>query len=231
MKHHHAPAARLGGLLLALLLSVHVASAQAPLSAVPGIRVAVGPQVTTLGVGVGASVRFARLFGVSAEYHLTPGIPDYDRSGFGHTLTFDNAISGGMLLATLHPTGGAFAIGAGLLFGGVTSDGLLDLDPSGGASIDLNDRTYPVSQVGNLTSDFEFGGVLPVLVIGRMGSGLNIALGAALGKPSLVLEADGPAASDPTFRRDLDAEIEDIQEDLDKIPVYPYLRIGWRFAL
>lgn len=219
------------GLLFALTIIVAPSASGQLLSAAPGIQVSIGPQVSTLGLGAGASARFARMFGASVEYNYALGVPGYEKHGFDNTLMLDNRVQGGMIMAMFHPTGGSFAIGLGLLFGGATSEGELNLDPSDGTTIDLGDRTYSVAQVGKLTGDVDYSGVAPVFAIGMMGSGLNLALGAALGKPTLDVSASGPLSSNTTFQSDLDMEVDEITDVLDKVPVYPYLRIGWRFRI
>ncbi len=197
----------------------------------PGIQVSVGPQVSTLGIGAGASVRFARMFGASVEYHFTPAFPDIEESGTNNRLTADVSVHGGTLMATWHPTGGSFAVGAGLFFGGANADITLDLDPNGTTTVDLGDHSYDAADVGTVSGEIDYSGVRPVFALGLMGTGLNVVLGAAIVGPDASLSADGALSTDPEFRRDLDLEIEDLNDDLSKVPVYPYVRIGWRFGV
>lgn len=230
MRHRIISAGRAAALCAAIFsLGSSSSLAQIPGPGVPGIRVAVGPQVSTLGIGAGASARFARMFGASLEYHFTPFLPSIDKEGFNNHITADVTVNGGTLMATWHPTGGSFAVGAGILFGGASGDLMLDLDPSGDTTVDLGDHTYDVADLGRVSGEIDYSGVHPVFAVGLMGSRLNVVLGAAIVKPTAALFTDGPLSSDPVLQQDLDLEIEDIRDDLSKVPVYPYLRVGWRF--
>jgi len=169
------------------------------------------------------------MFGASLEYHFTPFLPSIDVDGANHRITGDASVHGGTLMATWHPTGGSFAVGAGIMFGGANADLVLELDPSGDATVDLGDHTYDAADVGTVRGDVDYDGVRPVFALGLMGSRLNVVIGAAIVEPRASLFADGPLASDPVLQHDLDLEIEDLRDDLSKVPVYPYLRVGWRF--
>ena len=47
----------------------------------------------------------------------------------------------------------------------------------------------------------------------------------------LSAEAGGPVGSDPQFRADLDAEVEERQADIEDFVVYPVLSLGLCFRL
>jgi hypothetical protein len=133
-------------------------------------------------------------------------------------------------MLTFHPTGGKFAIGGGLMTGGVNADALLSLDPNSSATIALGNGEYDASQVGNLVGKFEYGSIQPSFMLGMIGRGFNFALGAALATPELTLEATGPLKNNAAFQADLDREIADFDDAAGQVPVYPYLRLGWQFS-
>lgn len=189
-----------------------------------------GPQITTLGVGVSASARFTDLVGVSVGYNLFP-LQSTEKEGFGNSIAIEPALQGGLFLVTLHPTGGKFAIGGGIQAGGMSADALLSLDPNSGAVIELGSHEYPASGVGDLIGTFEYGSsVQPSFLIGWVGPGFNLALGASLATPTLELQATGPLKNDAQFQADLKMEIEEFDDTAGQVPVYPYFSLGWQFS-
>lgn len=211
--------------LAAALLAAAPASAQ-----VSGVSFSVGPQVSTLGAGVGASVRMARLVGVSAEYNLVP-MKNTERYGFDNNLLIEPALQGGLFLVTLHPTGGKFTIAGGVQAGGAAADVTLALAPASGATLNIGGTEYPASEVGTLAGSFQYGSsVQPTGLIGWTGKGFNFAVGASLATPELELSVSGPLGNDAAFQADLQKEIDDFDESAGKVPVFPYVRLGWQFG-
>ncbi|MFT4604779.1 MAG: hypothetical protein ACI9W4_001516 [Rhodothermales bacterium] len=208
---------------LALVLSPQSAAAQ-------GISFSVGPQVSTLGVGVSASARLTPKLGFSAEYSLFP-FSSTEKSAFDNSVLLEPSLQGGLVMVTFHPSGGKFAIGAGLQTGGASADALISLDPAGQATIALGNNEYTAAQIGNLVGTFEYGtAVQPAAMIGWIGGGFNFAVGASMATPELTLEASGPIKSDAGFQADLALETADFDDSVGSVPVYPYLRIGWQFS-
>ncbi|NNE69379.1 MAG: hypothetical protein HKN29_03325 [Rhodothermales bacterium] len=215
----------MGTVALATLLSLTPNGAEAQ-----SFDFSIGPQVSTLGVGIGASARLTGKIGVSAEYNLFP-ISEINKEGFDNQVLVEPTLAGGQLMVTIHPSGGSFAIGAGVLTGGMSADALLSLDPTSSATLEIGNGEYAASQVGNLVGTFEYGtSVQPSFFLGRVGSGFNFVLGAAIAKPDLTVEATGPLKDDASFQADLDRQFEDFYDTADSIPVYPYLRVGWQFS-
>jgi hypothetical protein len=96
----------------------------------------------------------------------------------------------------------------------------------------LGDAIYTPEEVGNLTGTVVTHDVSPYLgigygnpVSGRVGFFFDLGV-AFHGNPRASASADRPVASDPDFQRDLDAEVQDIQDDLENIIVYPVLSLG-----
>ncbi len=206
------------------------ASVFAPVSSAQLVDISVGPQVTTLGVGVSASARVAGHIGVSLEYNLFP-LSKTEKSGFNNSLLIEPSLQGGKFMATFHPSGGKFTLGAGILAGGLNADVVMALDPQSDATIELGNGEYSAAGVGNLSGSLEYGSsVQPSVMLGWTGPGLNFAIGAALATPALTLEASGPLKNDPGFKADLDLEIQDFDDAVGSVPVFPYLRLGWQFS-
>ncbi|GAB5521238.1 MAG: hypothetical protein RhofKO_34890 [Rhodothermales bacterium] len=126
----------------------------------------------------------------------------------------------------LHPGGGRFAIGGGVLIGGVDADGTYTFDDD----IDLASNRYSGSDVGDLQLEFNYGKVAPVAIFGWVGRGFTFLFGAALAAPSLEASATGPISGDAQFQQDLDTELNDFTDALNQVPVFPYLRLGWQFG-
>lgn len=202
-----------------LLGTTHTSSAQP--------KISLGPQVTTMGVGLGLSVKPSDRLSLSAEYNYFP-IEEITEDDLGSTLRFDPDIQGGTLMVLLHPFASRFALGAGIQIGGITADGELELTP--GDLIDLDGTEYTVDQLDTFTADFNFGDMKPAFLIGWVGQGFNFMFGAAIASPELELEATGILAQIPQFQADLQAEVDRFNEDLGSFPVYPLVRLGWQFG-
>lgn len=216
-------------LLAAAVAAALLSTAPLARTAEAQISISVGPQVSTLGIGVSGEVRLLGALGISAEYNFAP-INSVERLGFGNSIIFDPTLGGGMLLVMLHPGGGKFAFGGGLMQGGLSIDGVAALDPSSGSTMEFNGRSYSAADIGTFNANLEYGSTQPAAVMGYSGKGFNFLIGAALAKPTLDAFATGPIGDDPTFKADLDAELQDVRDDLDLIPVYPYVRLGWQFG-
>jgi hypothetical protein len=216
---------RLIGLSFALALLVGPQTSKAQ-----GFSLEVGPQITTLGVGVSATARLTGAIGLSAGYNLFP-FSSTEKAAFDNSVVVEPALQGGLLMLTLHPGGGRFAIGAGAQIGGASADAVISLDPAGSATISLGEGEYTAAQIGDLLGTFEYGSAFqPSVMIGWIGRGLNFAVGASLATPELTLEATGPIKSDPGFQADLKLETKEFDDSAGAVPVYPYVRIGWQFG-
>jgi len=110
--------------------------------------------------------------------------------------------------------------------------------PSASDTFKINGTKYSASQVGTLTAAGKFHGVSPYLGFG-WGTAANdhkalkflFDLGAALGKPSITLNATG-ADSIPQLAADIQAQQAKTQHDVRKfLKAYPILAfgLGYRF--
>lgn len=193
------------------------------------VSFSIGPQISTLGLGVSGEIRLMRIVGISAEHNFTP-ISTISRSGFNSTFSVEPELGGSMVMIMLHPTGGKFALGAGIMAGGLTAEGIMALDPNAGAEISLGDGSYPASQIGALVGSLEYGKTQPAFLLGWAGRGFNFLIGAAIATPTATIEATGALKNNPTFTADLDREVSDLEDNLKLVPVYPYIRLGWHLG-
>lgn len=190
-------------------------------------KISLGPQVTTMGFGLGLTVNATDRVGISAEYNYYP-IQEITDSDLGGTLRYDPDLQGGLLMVTLRPFGDKFGVGAGVQVGGASATGELELNA--GDLLELGDSEYTVDQLESFTADFKFGHLKPAFMLGWMGKGFNFGLGIALASPELELDATGLIAQQPEFQADLQAEVDKFNDDMGSVPVYPLLRIGWQFG-
>lgn len=208
---------------LALLVGPHSSKAQ-------GFSFEVGPQLTTLGVGVSATARLTGKIGISGGYNFFP-FSSTEKAAFDNSVVVEPALQGGLLLLTFHPGGGRFAIGAGAQIGGASADAVISLDPAGSATISIGNGEYTAAEIGDFLGTFEYGtSFQPSAMIGWIGRGLNFAVGASLATPELTLSATGPIRNDPGFQADLEIETQEFDDSVGSVPVYPYVRIGWQFG-
>jgi phage baseplate assembly protein gpV len=137
-------------------------------------------------------------------------------------------------MVDVYPFGGSFRVSGGARINrnqvGVSAT------PSG--VVTINDRDYTAAQVGTLSGRAEPSKFSPALTLGWSGQNRR---GFMVGIESGVLfqgafkldtfRATGTARDNATFRADLEAERRSLQNDIDKVKVYPILQfaIGYRF--
>ena len=196
-------------------------------SSVAQTPVYVGGQIGSLGFGPSVEVDVGPV-SISADGNFIPLTSiAYEQSGTEYDM--DAKTFSGLIMVNFAPGAGRFYIGAGVLLGGITGDG--ESRTLRGA-VDVGDNRYAAGDIGQMKVDFEFSGPAPAAMIGLRGSGINFGLGVALtGNPKYTMTATGAIQSDPQFMFDLDEEINSVQEHLDKVPLYPLLRIGWQIGV
>lgn len=193
-------------------------------------QITLGPQVSLLGIGAGASVSIGNtgLLSASGEFGFVP-MNDINMSADGIDFTISPRVAGGYLSANLHPLRSSFIVSLGLYFGGYKGQG--ETEQLNG-TVEIGNTVYPVEDVGTLVGTFSWTGTAPILAIGRAGSGFSFRLGVALtNTPKAKVVATGMLSEDPTFQQELDQEIENIQEGLNMVPFTPFLSLGWQFKL
>jgi hypothetical protein len=154
---------------------------------------------------------------------------DINMSADGIDFTISPHVAGGYLGANLHPLRSGLIVSLGLYFGGYRGEG--ETEQLSG-TVEIGDTEYPVEDVGTLIGTFSWTGAAPIVAIGRSGSGFSFRLGVALtNTPKARVVATGMLSEDPAFQQELDREIENIQQSLDRVPFTPFLSLGWQFKL
>ena len=105
--------------------------------------------------------------------------------------------------------------------------------PTTSGTFTLNGNSYTTAQVGTLTGEAKYPGVVPYVGIGfgtpaRSGGALGFLfdLGVTIGKATVALDATG-AASNPSLAADLQAQENKTEHDVQKYAkVYPVISFG-----
>lgn len=188
----------------------------------------VGGQLGTQGIGASAEVDLGTV-SVSGELGFLP-IASVAFEDGDTEYSVDVQPVSGLLMANVGPAGSRFSVGVGLHFGGFNADG--EATNLRGL-VDIGDNEYEATAIDELLVDFEFGGVAPAVMLGLRGAGLNVGIGVAFtGKPTFSARATGPLLqNDPQFLADLQSDVDEVQEELDRVPVLPMFRIGWQIGV
>ncbi|MGI9262173.1 MAG: hypothetical protein ACR2QR_09060 [Woeseiaceae bacterium] len=101
--------------------------------------------------------------------------------------------------------------------------------------IGSNPVPYTPADVGTLSAVAGFDSIAPYVgagfdfdILDRLG--LSLDFGVLLqGEPTVAMSADGLLGSDPAFLADLNAEIAEVQNEVDDLKVYPVISLGLNF--
>jgi hypothetical protein len=196
-------------------------------------QLAITPKIGTTGAGADLTIGLAR------AWNLRLGAQGYQRSETRteREIEYDAELSlvSGEVLLDLHPGGRGFRVSAGAVVNGNQVDAVSSDD----AIYTINGVDYPAALVGRLRGKVETNDVAPYLGIGwgnavAPGSRWRFAfdLGAFYqGSPKVSLQAEpvNPALLPPRFERDLEAERQKIEDDLDSYTIYPVVAVGVSF--
>lgn len=193
----------------------------------------IGPDVSTLGIGLQAGLRFndhvgARIGGNWFEYDFERSYDDVD-----YDVDLDLGSPGALL--DIYPFGGGFRLSGGVRLNFNRAD--LTGSPNGG--FEIGDTTYSADEIGTLDGGVDFNTLSPYLGLGYAAALFDGALELAFdagtmyhGSPDVSLSASGGSlAGDPAVQADLEEEREAIEDDLDAFRFYPVVgfAITWRF--
>jgi hypothetical protein len=208
-----------GGLCLALL----------PCAAEAG-GVAVSGRASTLGLGAeltaGLSDRVnVRLGGNIFSYSRSFTQDDNDQ----FDLDFEFRSASGIL--DWHPSGGGFRLSGGVIGNGNKASLVAR---AAGATYEIGNNRYNVSDVGALTGTANVGNVAGYAGIGFGNPiadgkrvGLVLDLGVAFqGSPEVTLSATGPIAGNAAFQADLTREEAEFNDDARQFRYYPVISVG-----
>ncbi len=186
----------------------------------------------TLGIGPELGVRFNDHLGVRAA----AGFLDVDVTAESDDEEYDGKLRlksfGGMV--DVYPFGGAFRLSAGARVNRNRID--MGLTPNG--DVTIGDQDYTAAQVGRISGRAAPNTFSPALTLGWAGQNRRgFYFGTELGvlfQGSYKLEqfrATGTLRDDPAFRASLEQERRSLQDDVDKLKVWPIvqLALGWRF--
>ncbi len=204
------------------------------IGAVPSVALAqsvgVAPHVGTLGVGADLAVSLVDRLGFRVGANIFPFDIGYSASDVDFTISLPSpqftVLADLFLARSFRLTGGLF----------VSSDDVtMEGDLTG--TVDIGENTFTAADVGTLTGAIGTNNVSPYVGIGvgrvaGSGFGFLLDLGVAFqGPPSVVLAADGPIASDPAFQADLEAERQDIEDDVGIFRYYPVITLGFSIGI
>ncbi len=179
----------------------------ATISLVPGLTtaradgpaIAFGPQISTLGLGGEAGLRFNDFVGLHGGGNYFTLDFDNNVNSTNYAFELDLVSAGGVV--DLHPFGGGFRVSGGVRWNG--NNASLRATPNG--TILIGDTTFTAAQAGSLSGDLDFETFAPLASVGYQGSffadrvQLSFDLGVLFqGDPNVTLNASGTLANDPT---------------------------------
>jgi hypothetical protein len=193
------------------------------------------PTSTSIGVrvgslGIGAEV--SRLLNDNLGLRVGAGYFSLSRSVDQEDVTYEATVKWQAVTGLLDWYPGkrrAFHLSAGVMTNPLkfSGTGL----PTGG-SITLNGVDYTTSQVGVLTASIEYASALPYVGLGfgtpasrNGGLGFIFDIGAGIGKATVALNSTN-SASNAALRADLNAELATLQDDVNKVPIWPVVSLG-----
>lgn len=179
----------------------------------------------TLGLGVDVVLPVQSNFGLRAGVNYFPFDLNFGGDSIDYRLSLPSPQVA--LLADLYPVG-QFRLSGGFLIKWAEYDVAARLTDTRR----IGDGIYTPEEVGNLTGRVVTHDLSPYIGIGfgnpaagRVGFFFDLGV-AFHGNPQVSASADGPVSSDPGFQQDLAAEVQDLQDDLENIVVYPVLALG-----
>ncbi len=208
------------GLLLSLLPSFAFA------------EFSIGAKAGTIGAGLEGIYHFDDQFALRA----TVGTYTYsDRREISDIeYDYDLGLTAGGVLLDIFPKGKRFYFTGGILL----NASVFDADAIVVDTIDVGSTTYTAADIGQLSGELEFEPITPYIGLGwrwrNNQPGLSIGFEAGLifqGKGEVTITATGPIAEDAQFIRDVEDEVDDIEDRLGLAKLFPVLeaRIAYRF--
>jgi hypothetical protein len=185
----------------------------------------IAPHVGTLGVGFDVVVSPASRIGARGGFNFFPFDINVTSSDVEYSASPSSPVITGLL--DLYVAGG-LRISGGVLF----SSDEIELLATPTASVEIGDETFVPNEIGTLTGTITRNTLSPYLGIGfgnaatsRVGFFFDLGAGYH-GSPAIAVVADGPIASDPFFRNELDKEVQEIQDDIEGYRFYPVVSVG-----
>ena len=193
-------------------------------------NVRLGIKAGTLGLGAEATWQPLPWFDLRGGFNIF----DYDEEGSQSGINYDATLA----LQTLYATANFRVPASPLRFaaGLFANDNELEMFSQDAGSYDIAGTIYTAGEVGTLTSRATFNSLSPYAGIGfdfglfeKMG--LNVDLGVLVqGSPKVSLAANGSLANDPGFMAALEDERRQLEEEVDKLKVYPVVSLALNFS-
>jgi hypothetical protein len=215
----------------ALAIALTGASAMAQSETTTESRFALGPHLSTLGLGGEAAIKLSdrlvlRLGGNYFAMGTSEGL-----DGVTYDLDLTLASAGGAL--DLHPFANGFLISAGVFWNG----NKLDASATPTSNVTIGGTSFTPAQVGRIDGDIEFTPIAPYLGLGWDGTffgdgALSLKLRAGLfymGEPDVTLRASGSLAGSAALQADLAVEESRIESELDFLAFYPAVTLGFTY--
>ncbi|HMO05002.1 MAG TPA: hypothetical protein PKC67_10655 [Kiritimatiellia bacterium] len=189
---------------------------------------ALGLKVGTLGIGADASIYLSDWVSFRGnvgylDFTYKDTIDDID---FDLDLNFQTA----MFLLDFYPfEGGNFRISAGVAL----LDNELGIDGTPEGNEEIGDNEYTPEQIGTISGAAEFDEVAPYIGIGygnavRPDYSLTFVVdfGVIFQTYDVSISSSGTAANDPTFQQDLAQLQKDIEDEINRLKIYPVINFG-----
>ena len=220
---------RIRNALAVIGLLVPGATLAAQASGSTASQTSVGVRFGTLGIGLEVSRLLNDNFGVRVGGNYFSLGQTQSKQNISYDATEKlQAFTG--LLDWYPGNRGAFHLTTGVISNPFSFSGIGK--PSGSGTITINNVAYTQSQVGNLTASIKYASVLPYLGLGfgtpaakTHGVGVVFDIGAAIGKPKVALSSTN-AGSTPGLQANINAQTVTMQENANKLPVWPVISLG-----
>ncbi|WP_445193316.1 hypothetical protein ACT009_05335 [Sphingomonas sp. Tas61C01] len=215
----------------AAALSGQVAAQDAPATASGRGVVSAAVTAGTLGIGPDVGFRFSDHVGVRGSATFLGVSSDFDSDDITYRGKLKLKSFGAMV--DVFPFGGAFRIsgGARINRNRVNVSATPSADSTG--TVTVGDEEFTAAQVGTLTGRATVKKFAPALTLGWAGKNrpgfFFMAEGGVLFQGAARLRdfrASGSASTSAQFNAALERERRDLQDDVDKVKVYPILQIG-----
>lgn len=211
-----------------LVVAALVTSMLAP-AAVWADGQSVGLKVGALGLGVEFTHALTERIAVRGALYGSELGFDVEESGIDYDadVVWDSISAG----VDFHPLKSALRLSAGLL----KNDNRLDLVSRPTSNVTVGNTTYTPAEVGTLEGSVGFDDTATFVGVGWDWSrdkrlfGMSLDLGLVhQGDPAVGLRGTGQLLGDPAFQQDIDAEIAELESQLD-LDVIPFLTLGFQF--
>lgn len=190
-----------------------------------------GVKAGTLGLGGEVAWRPIEWLDVRAgvNFYDYEDTTDYSGIDYDGTLALDNYYLTGNIRFPLSPFR--------LTVGAYQNNNEIQLASQDAAAylIGNNPVPYTPAEIGTLSAVASFDSIAPYVgagydfdILGRFGMSLDFGV-LLQGEPTVAMSADGLLGSDPTFLTDLDAEIAELQSEVDSLKAYPVISLGVNF--